>query len=107
MSDIFRRREDAFEAQFARGEARAFRLRARRDRLFGAWTADRLGLPADEAEAYARAMADMAAKTADDSAVLARAAEDLRARAVAVGPDELARAFEACADRAAEALADE
>ena len=57
-------RQKAFEAEFRRNQELAFRTTARRNRLFGRWAAERLGLPdGAAAEDYARSVvaADFAA----------------------------------------------
>ena len=49
------------EAAFQHKEERAFRVTARRNRLFGLWAASRLGLAGEDAEAYAMVVvADLA-----------------------------------------------
>jgi len=50
----FTEREKGFEAEFKRNQELMFRVTARRNRLFGLWAAARLGLPAEEAEDYAK-----------------------------------------------------
>ncbi len=50
----FEEREKGFEAQFKHGQDLQFRIQNRRNKLLGQWAAKLLGLPAPEAEAYAR-----------------------------------------------------
>ncbi|KPF79681.1 aldolase [alpha proteobacterium AAP81b] len=50
----FNDREAAFEAKFAHDQELRFRLDARRDKLLGYWAAERLGLDAEETEAYVK-----------------------------------------------------
>lgn len=50
----FDKREDAFEAKFARDEELRFKAEARRNRLLGLWAAEKLGKSGADAEAYAR-----------------------------------------------------
>ena len=50
----FDKREDAFEAKFARDEELRFKAEARRNKLLGLWAAEKLGKSGDEAEAYAK-----------------------------------------------------
>lgn len=47
-------REHRFETEFAHDEELRFRVEARRDKLVGAWAAEKLGLAGEEAEAYAK-----------------------------------------------------
>jgi hypothetical protein len=44
----FAEREKTFEVEFKRNQELAFRITARRSRLFGLWAAARLGLPQGE-----------------------------------------------------------
>src|SRR5471032_1141574 len=50
----FDKREEGFEKKFALDEEQKFRAEARRNRLLGLWTAEKLGLSGDAATAYAR-----------------------------------------------------
>jgi hypothetical protein len=57
MRDIARtmqEREQAFEAQYKMMEERNFKIRSRRDHIFGHWVADKLGLHGDDATKYAQ-----------------------------------------------------
>jgi hypothetical protein len=62
----FDRREEAFEAKFARDEESAFKARARALRMLGLWAAGKRGETGRAAEAYARALieADIGAPNA-------------------------------------------
>jgi len=50
----FDKREEGFEQKFAHDEAMRFKANARRNRLFGLWAAEKLGLAGADAEAYAK-----------------------------------------------------
>jgi hypothetical protein len=69
----------------------AFRLRARRDRLFGLWVAARLGLTGAAAEAYARRimMSDM--EDAGEERILHKVCADLDLHAAATDEEVLRR----------------
>jgi hypothetical protein len=54
MSGSFDDRERAFESKFAHDEELKFKVVARRNKLLGLWAAEQMGLPAAEADAYAR-----------------------------------------------------
>lgn len=84
-------RERASEGLFARDQDLAFRARARRDRELGLWAADRLGLGADEAEAYAGALVALSIGAGGDEAVAAKLGEDLNRRGPAVDGGEIRR----------------
>ena len=53
MTD-FSDRERGEEAKFAHDEKMAFRILARRNRLLGHWAAEKMGLTAEETDAYAK-----------------------------------------------------
>ena len=53
MSDVFNEREKGFEAKFKMDEEMEFKIAARRNRLLGAWLAEKLGLSESEHDAYA------------------------------------------------------
>ena len=50
----FDKREDAYEAKFARDEELRFKAEARRNKLLGLWAAEKLGKSGADAEAYAK-----------------------------------------------------
>jgi len=61
MSDTFKDREKSFEAKFKLDEELKFKAESRRNKLLGLWAAEKMGLTASEAEAYATSVvvADM------------------------------------------------
>lgn len=73
----FAERERSFEAQFARDAELQFRVMARRDKLLGLWTAEQLGLGADEADAYAKSVVQADFKEAGDEDVVRKVCADL------------------------------
>ena len=50
----FDEREKDFEARYRHDQALKFKVTARRNRLLGLWAAQRMGLTADDAAAYAK-----------------------------------------------------
>jgi len=56
MTTTFDKREEGFEKQFALDEELKFKATARRDRLFGLWAAQQLGLTGTAAEEYAKSV---------------------------------------------------
>lgn len=86
---LFDDRKRGFEEKFRHEQDREFRMRARRNRLFGMWAADRLQLPAGEREAYAQAVAVADLEVPGDADVLAKVEQDLRAKSVAITTGEL------------------
>jgi len=70
-------RERAFETKFARDEEMAFRITARRNRLFGTWAAGLMGLTAEETDAYAKAVVQADFEEAGDADVVRKILGDL------------------------------
>ena len=54
----FEEREKAFEARYQHDQELRFRIQNRRNKLLGLWAAEMMGLKADEAMTYARAVID-------------------------------------------------
>ena len=52
----FDKREEGFEKQFAHDEELKFKATARRDRLFGLWAAQQMGLTGPAADDYAKSV---------------------------------------------------
>ena len=76
MTD-FKDRERAEEAKFAHDEEMHFRVHARRNRLLGQWAAERMGLSAVEAEAYAKSVVQADFEEAGDEDVVRKLLGDL------------------------------
>ncbi len=79
MTD-FKDRERAEEAKFAMDADTAFRIAARRNRLLGHWAAEKMGLTAEETEAYAKAVIQADFEEAGDEDVIRKVLGDLTAR---------------------------
>lgn len=89
----FDKREEGFEKKFAHDEELRFKATARRNKLLGAWVAEKLGLAGADAEAYAKAvvLADFEAPGDDD--VFGKVRRDLDEKGIAVSDEELRRAM--------------
>ena len=90
---ILDERERGFESRFAHDEEERFRINARRNRMMGMWAAERLGLSAEEARAYAAEIvtAGMASGAAGGAlAVTNRITVDLEAAGRSATSDEIA-----------------
>ncbi|MFC3098895.1 DUF1476 domain-containing protein [Alteraurantiacibacter palmitatis] len=79
----FNDRERAEEAKFAMDEDTAFRVAARRNRLLGEWAAGLMGLTAEEADAYRKAVIQADFEEAGDEDVIRKVLGDL----IAAGQD--------------------
>ena len=94
MTD-FNDRERAEEAKFAHDEEMQFRIQARRNRLLGAWAAERMNLSAVEAEAYAKAVVQADFEEAGDEDVIRKLLGDLTAAGVDTSEAEIRAMLEA------------
>lgn len=90
---LFDDRERGFEAQFAHEQEMAFRIQARRDKLFGLWVAERLGKRGAAAQTYATAFVTLSARQNRDQAVIAKAIAELAAASVPVDEPAIRAAF--------------
>ncbi|MCW2283742.1 hypothetical protein M2323_001826 [Rhodoblastus acidophilus] len=82
------------EAAFIHKEEMAFRITARRNRLFGLWAAGRLGLYGDAAEAYALVVIAADFQAPGDEDVIGKVLGDLAGKA---SEAEVRAAFERAA----------
>ena len=77
-------REKAFENKFAHDAEMRFKADARRDKYLGLWIAERFGLTADEAEAYAKEVVASDLKEAGHEDLMAKVMADIAARNVSI-----------------------
>lgn len=78
----FDKREDAFEAKFARDEELRFKAEARRNKLLGLWAAEKLGKTGDAADAYAKEVVAADFEEAGDEDVFRKVRGDFDAAGV-------------------------
>jgi hypothetical protein len=95
----FDKREEAFEQQFAHDEELKFKATARRNKMLGLWTAQKLGLSGAEAENYAQSIV-MAEFDGGDPAVIAKVRNDLQAKDVAQSEHQISRTMIELMERA-------
>ncbi len=88
-------RERAFEAKFALDEEMAFRVTARRNRLVGQWAAAKMGLTAEETDAYSKAVVQADFEEAGDEDVIRKLLGDLTAAGVEIDEAAVRAALEA------------
>ena len=79
----FDKREEGFEKKFAMDEETRFKANARRNRLLGAWAAQKLGLTGADADAYAKAVVLADFEEAGDDDVFRKVRKDFDAKGVA------------------------
>jgi hypothetical protein len=89
----FDKREQGFESKFAHDEATLFKATARRNKLLGAWAAEKMGLSGDAATAYAKdvVMADF--EEAGDEDVVRKLVADFAGKNVSVSDVEIRAAL--------------
>jgi hypothetical protein len=103
MTD-FNDRERAEEAKFAHDEEMHFRIQVRRNKLLGAWAAEKMGLTAVEAEGYAKAVVQAEFEEGHDEDVIRKLLGDLTSAGVEIDEAEIRTALEAKAVEAKRSL---
>ncbi|MEQ1687619.1 MAG: DUF1476 domain-containing protein [Sphingopyxis sp.] len=93
MTD-FNDRERAFENQFARDADMQFRIIARRNRLLGAWAADKMGLTPEEADSYAKSVVQADFEEAGDEDVVRKLLGDMTSAGVAMDEADVRAALD-------------
>lgn len=97
----FNDREKGFEGKFAHDQEKAFKVQARRNKLFGYWAAEMLELTGEDAEAYAREVIISDLDRPGDDDVLEKVLKDFQARQLDISEyrlkKELDRLFEVAA----------
>ena len=78
----FDKREEGFEKKFAHDEELRFKANARRNKLFGLWAAEKLGLTGPAADAYAKEVVIADFEEAGDDDVFRKVRKDFDAKAV-------------------------
>ncbi|QLH40464.1 MAG: DUF1476 domain-containing protein [Defluviicoccus sp.] len=100
-TDLFRDIEQGHEAKFKLDEELRFKVRSRRNKLFGLWAAQQLGFEGEEAREYARSLVLLECERPGHLDVGDKVIQDLRA----VGADVAAPSVvKALADAEAEAV---
>ena len=93
----FNKREEGFEKKFALDEEFRFKATARRNRMLGAWAAERLGLKGAEADAYAR---EVVLADVEGTGVFAKLRKDFDAKGVAQSDHQINRQMNALLEQA-------
>jgi hypothetical protein len=96
----FDNREGAFENKFARDEEMVFRVTARRNKLVGQWAAAKMGLTAEETDAYAKSVVQADFEEVGDEDVVRKLMGDLTSAGVEVSDGDIRTAL---ADKTVEA----
>lgn len=87
-------RQDGFEKKFAIDEELKFKATARRNKLLGLWTAEKLGKSGEAAEAYAKEVVKADFEEAGDEDVFRKVRGDLDKAGVSVSDHQIRRSME-------------
>ena len=90
----FEDREKGFEAEFKRNQELAFRVTARRNRLFGLWAAEKLGKSGADADAYAKEVVVSDIEEAGDHDVFRKIRKDFDAAGVEQSDHQIRRTMD-------------
>ena len=85
----FDKRQEGFEKKVAHDEELQFKAGARRNKLLGAWAAEKLGLSGDAATAYAKEVVLADFEEAGDEDVIRKVVSDFAAGKVNVSDQEI------------------
>jgi hypothetical protein len=85
----FDKREEGFEKKFAHDEELRFKATARRNKLLGLWTAQKLGMSGADADAYAKEVVQADFEEAGEDDVFRKVRKDLDAKGVAASDQEI------------------
>ena len=96
----FDKREEGFEKQFAHDEELKFKATARRDKLLGLWTAEKLGLTGPAAEAYAKEVVVADIESTGDHDMFGKIRKDLDAKGVGLSDHQIRRTMDELMARA-------
>jgi hypothetical protein len=87
----FDKREDGFEAKFARDETLRFKAEARRNKLLGLWAAEKLGKTGEAAQDYAKTVVAADFEEAGDGDVFRKIRADFDAAGVTESDHQIRR----------------
>lgn len=96
----FDNRKDGFENKFAHDEELRFKAGARRNKLLGAWAAEKLGLSGADADAYAKSVVIADFEEAGDNDVFRKVRADFDAKGVAQSDHQIRRTMDELMEQA-------
>lgn len=100
----FDKRREGYESKFAHDEELKFKATARRNKLLGLWAAEKLGISADAADAYAKEVVKSDFEEAGDEDVFRKIRKDFDAKKVAVSDHQIRREMEELMHKAIEQI---
>jgi hypothetical protein len=90
----FDKREEGFEKKFAHDEELQFKANARRNKLLGLWSAEKLGLTGAQADAYAKEVVMADFEEAGDHDIFRKIRKDFDDKKVALPDLDIRRAMD-------------
>ena len=96
----FDNRKEGFEKKFAHDEELRFKAGARRNKLLGAWAAEKLGLSGADADAYAKSVVIADFEEAGDDDVFRKVRADFDAKGVAQSDHQIRRTMDELMEQA-------
>jgi len=87
-------REKAYEDEFSRNDEFDFKVVVRRNKLLGLWAAEKMGLKADAADAYAKDVVTSDFEEAGDEDVYRKVKGDLEAKGLDLSEHQVRREME-------------
>jgi hypothetical protein len=87
----FDKRREGFESKFAHDQDLKFKATARRNKLLGLWAAEKLGLTAEQADAYAKEVVKSDFEEAGEEDVFRKIRKDFDAKKVDVSDHQIRR----------------
>lgn len=85
----FRDREKGFERKYQVDEETRFKIIARRNRLLGAWAAERMGLAGVDADGYAKEVVAADFERPGDDDVIEKVLKDFAEKGVDLGESDI------------------
>jgi hypothetical protein len=90
----FDSRKDTFEKKQAHDEELQFKATARRNKLLGAWAAEKMGMTGDEASQYAKDVVAADFEEAGDDDVVRKVLADFKAKGVEQSEHQVRRTMD-------------
>jgi len=100
----FDKREEGFEKKFAHDEELRFKSSARRNKLLGLWTAEKLGLSGAQADAYAKEVVMADFEEGGDQDIFKKIRKDLDAKNVNLSDQDIHRTMDDLMKQAVEQI---
>jgi hypothetical protein len=100
MNNSIDAREQAMEGGFQNQNLVHFKIIARRNKLFGAWAAELMGLPKNEIETYVKDLIETACSLPNDLTLLECVRRDLKKEGINISEFKLKKQLEYCYDDA-------